>query len=173
MDYYFSPSIEQERLTNEEITKSREIASKWKPCLNQPENYGYDIQNGLVFDVEFKKFLYLPIEETFNPKRYLKIWQTISSAMALYCLGSLYHVNVQLNGPDGFKNVWKIPLEHKESSFVVIFGDSKGAFTIYSKLSSHEDVPESAKRDLLELLNILANGKCPHPYDRVIAGSVA
>ena len=35
------------------------------------------------------------------------------------------------------------------------------------------DAPPEYERDMLELLDLLFDPQCPHPYDGVVAGSVA
>jgi hypothetical protein len=52
----------------------------------------------------------------------------------------------------------------------LMFGEWKGAAGIWTVYHSHEELKDSFKQDILELLDLLAANDCPHPYDGTVAG---
>ena len=53
------------------------------------------------------------------------------------------------------------------------FSEWKGSPLLRISPETVADAPAEFKRDMLELLDILCDPECPHPYDGVVAGSIA
>lgn len=122
--------------------------------------------------------------------KYASHWEVISSATLLYRLLCVFPgVHVETQEIDDYKQVWEITgIKHKASGYGVGFYDYKGSWSLMLDMDAKDceglvklepsesaESAESARyiEDVLELLNVLAAGNCPHPYDGVVAGLVA
>jgi len=102
------------------------------------------------------------------------LFRAISSALAMYrvvCM--INNPIVESEGAAGYKMPWSISLKHEETGNILMFGEWKGGFGIWTSFNKTEDLPESYKKDMIEILNLMFSKNSPHPYDRVTAGSVA
>lgn len=160
----------------------QEITSKWKPIKDSEGEGSFASQ--LIYDPKDRKFSLVP--ETRDGKRDWKrhdaleasgcvpAYQVMPSALWLYRLLCLFKAKVYSPGPEAYKLVWSVSLEHKASGQTFMFYEWKGGFTC----GFMNRIPDKKKfkafeADILELLNLLASDKCLHPYDGVVAGSVA
>ncbi|KAG5178059.1 hypothetical protein JKP88DRAFT_248354 [Tribonema minus] len=94
----------------------------------------------------------------------------LSSALMLYrlqCISGTACVHIQ---GEGYKCVWEVYMLHKATNRVMWFHDYKGTF--YCRFQRGPK-PEQYQADGLELINLLFAPNCPHPYDGIIAGTVA
>lgn len=102
------------------------------------------------------------------------LYSVIPSALLLYRLLCTFGAVVLMcEGGDGYKCVWEYGVTHKATSEYVMFGEWKGGACLFTRFSSSKDMPQSLRDDLLSLLNYLVSDECGHPYDGVVAGSVA
>ena len=107
-----------------------------------------------------------------NPD-FKSVSETISSASLLYRLYCLFHeLPVEIYGPRpyGYKFLWNAYVKHKASGKVFGFLDCKGEAVYQTPCGELED---EWVDDWIELLDILCSDHCPHPYDGLVAGSVA
>jgi hypothetical protein len=101
------------------------------------------------------------------------MFEVIPSSLLLYKLLCLYKAKVHSEGPEGYKTVWSICLQHKKTKEILMFSEWKGAAGIWTRFYTQEELPQAYKEDLIELLNHLVSDNCLHPYDGLVAGSVA
>jgi len=64
-------------------------------------------------------------------------------------------------------------LLHKSSGKGISFSEWKGAAGFWLPDTDSAKVNKELKADLIELMNYLISEKCAHPYDNLVAGSVA
>jgi hypothetical protein len=74
-----------------------------------------------------------------------------------------------IEGQDGYKTTWAIALKHKRTGTIVTFYDYKGASSFGS--SGCESL--QFKKDVVKVLNALADPTFPHPYDGCVVGEIA
>ncbi len=102
------------------------------------------------------------------------LYQAISPSLALYrtiCLFDNPHVDCEGNA--GYKVPWTMLLLHKKTQNIIAVREWKGAFGIGMSYYRTSDVPDSLKKDLKLFLETILSDKSPHPYDGLVAGSVA
>jgi len=137
-------------------------------------NVAYD----LCISRKTKKAKFIPDRREnfgyFNDPTYTRVSKSISSALALYRLICLFdNPVVETPGGEGYKCPWGMAFKHKDTGEYISFGEWKGAFTVFFRHRSSEEVPQKLKDDFLKLFNLLLSDRSPHPYDNVTAGSVA
>lgn len=171
-NYLVNPTKNQERVEDKVYERAQKIASKFEPTIDLPDEYCGNVNP--VFDQKKKKFVFNAKDNLYSTSEtQLNIYEVISSALLLYRTLCLFKCTVLSEGPEGYKLVWEVALKHKESGEVLILREWKGAATIATSFSSHKQIPESFKKDLLALLTELCAPDCPHPYDGTVSGSVA
>lgn len=99
-------------------------------------------------------------------------YQAIPSALLLYKLGCVFDGEVHFDR-EGYKCIWEFPLRHKKTKEIVVFGEHKAGSTFWTKYVDVGSIPEEFLEDLKELLEYLVSDEVSHPYDGVVAGSVA
>lgn len=107
--------------------------------------------------------------------------QVISSALLLYRCAATFDTTIKTWGQKGYKAVWHLNLLHKPTGQRVGLGEHKGAagfWTVHSSLEvvdngQKEAIPQTFLDDIKELLEYLVSDVCAHPYDGLVAGSVA
>lgn len=105
-------------------------------------------------------------------EKYVAFYQAIPSCLLLYRLGCLFKGKPNFEGPSGYKVTWSFSLKHK-SGWVLTFGEWKGGALFWLDENNSEELPKDFKKDVLDLLEVLLHKNCPHPYDELVAGSVA
>ncbi len=166
--YLVNPSYVTKRSGNYE--KAKPIQDKWTPTVRSVTKEPFIGNVRPNFSLERKRFEFT---DDIFPKDSIGMYQVFSSALLLYRLLCLFKAQVVSEGPEGYKCVWWITLQHKETGDCLMFGEWKGAAGIWTVYHSHEELKDSFKQDILELLDLLAANDCPHPYDGTVAGSVA
>jgi|ERR1700722_9613154 hypothetical protein len=68
---------------------------------------------------------------------------------------------------DGYKTYWVVDPRHWHGVSVLSFQDLKGAADARFHGAAEASV------DALKLLNFLIGMNCPHPYDGIVAGTIA
>ena len=165
-NYFCNPTYIQKR--DGDYEKATKITSKWEPVSSKDHDLIGNVRP--TFSLETEKFTFS--HEKFLPD-YIGMYHVISSALLLYRLICLYKAEVYTEGPEGYKCIWWITLKHKETGEVLMFGEWKGAAGIWTRYHNSKELPASYKKDTLNLLNFLVSKTCPHPYDGLVAGSVA
>jgi len=107
-------------------------------------------------------------------KKHCSLYEAISPSLALYrtiCLFDNPHIDCEGNA--GYKVPWTMLLLHNKTNIIVAQREWKGAFGIGLPQFKASDMPQSLKRDVKLLLETILSDKSPHPYDGLVAGSVA
>jgi hypothetical protein len=110
-----------------------------------------------------------------SDETHASLYQAIPSALVLYRLCAFdENVKVQALGQEGYKCVWQIAFIHVASRRLVVFGEHKGAFSFWTDGHGAElKEDKQLVKDLTRFLNYLCSDKYAHPYDGLVAGSVA
>ena len=103
----------------------------------------------------------------------ITMYEIMPSALFLYRLCAFQPVDVIAEGHDGYKCVWSVPLVHTPTGTVIIFGEHKGAASFWMRESQLSRVDKGLLKDLKDFLTYLVSDTCAHPYDGLVAGSVA
>jgi hypothetical protein len=117
-----------------------------------------------------KRFMESGYEE--EEKKYVGFYQAIPSCLLLYRLGCLFEGRPNFEGPEGYKVTWSFSLLHT-SGWRITFGEWKGSALFWLEANNSNELPKDFKKDVLKLLGVLLHKNCPHPYDSLVAGSVA
>ena len=97
----------------------------------------------------------------------------VSAPYILSRLCALFEgLKIDVGGQRDYKITWCTVLEHKESGFVVTFYDHKGGISYGSDIYG-DKTPDSFIKDLQQLIEVLKNDNCPHPYDGCVVGEIA
>lgn len=175
-EYLVQPALYAERLAD--YKKGESINNKWKP-ISQKVAYkestnGFcgNIAMNLGVNSKTKKIKFFTNLDF--GKGYAHLYETISAALLLYRLICLIKQPIVTSeGAEGYKVPWVIFLKHFETGEILGISEWKGAVTLKSRFHSVKELPESYKKDMTELLNLVFSNKSPHPYDDTTAGSVA
>ena len=105
---------------------------------------------------------------------YVSLHQAIPASLALYRTICMFpNPRVFTEGSEGYKVTWGIILKHRKTGALLEIREWKGAFGIGTTYTNINDLPEEFKKDMEIFLNLLLSDKSPHPYDGLVAGSVA
>ena len=174
--YIIDPPEVQARVGKNSYDRVAKQVSKWTPISKAearrlaPEGLIGNVRPN--YDKAKGKFVF--ISDNTNWIKFPTISAVMSSALFLYRLLCLFETEVQVEPiNDRYKCIWWITLKHKESGELLQFGEWKGAAGTWTRFHCLEDLPETFKRDYVLLLNELCSKDCPHPYDGLVAGSVA
>lgn len=179
--YVIDPPTFMHRVDWDDIVYKRveAVMAKWVP---RPLDDDFAADELFLEDIMFRtehpgRVAYNKESKTISfmtgPKRLseLDLWYVMSSAMLLYRLCCLFSgLRVHVKGPAGYKYVWTAEVQHVATGGLVNFGEHKGASHVSA---SHLQGPKEFLDDMLELLNLLYDEKCLHPYDGLVAGCVA
>ena len=97
----------------------------------------------------------------------------ISSALALYRLLSALQAPPLTKHADFYKINWEYILRHKKTRRLLIFGEWKGGFQIFTEFYNVSDIPPKYGEDVEKLLTLLVSRNWPIGYDGTVAGEVA
>jgi len=142
------------------------IKTKWE-YIDAHEN-AMDSYNGLIVTRDSEKrweWGKLPNDKSTSKH----IFDVISSNEMMYKIACMFGKVGFYENP--YKRLWYSILRHKESQEQLYIGDAKGGVSIgCSKYHLDKKFPRA---DIEELLSFLCSYNVLHPYDGVIAGSVA
>ena len=147
------------------------IVGKWVFRAKAPHLHNNLATNGFFFDVEKNTFKFGDRKGWLNDS-YISPARVIASSLALYRLLCLFKKSPVMS-KEAYKTLWEYPLQHKETKEYLTLLEYKAGFTINTKYTKPESLPESFAFDLLELLNFLVSDQVAHPYDGTLAGTVA
>jgi hypothetical protein len=161
-----------------DYARIKKVSSAWKPIKNADACGNFTI--GMLYDASKREFVKVATSKDGNTD-YKKIdaleaggcipvYRVMPSALWLYRLLCLFPCKVKSEGPEAYKLVWSVSLQHKATGLSFTFYEWKGGFTCGHL---NETEPKAFIKDVMELLNLLASDQCLHPYDGVVAGSVA
>ncbi len=148
------------------------IKVKWNFSPDSPDMHNNLATNSLRFDKEQQRFV---LQDAYNVifRNNESLGAVISSSLLLYRLICIFNeAPIVENTEEAYKSVWEFPLRHRSGDFFT-FLDYKGAATVNSYHSRKEDLPEEVASDLLEFLTFITSNQVAHPYDHLLAGSVA
>jgi len=176
--YVVDPPSYQDRVGREMYERVERVTAKWKPqnphqAHESDMNY-MNVGRALRY-VKSKKCFELTSTDSgtllCHDVETCDLDEVMSSALMLYRLCCLWAgLQIEVEGPPGYKVVWTAELKHIATGEALAFSEWKGALLIrVSKLRA----PPEFESDMLELLNLLCDERCPHPYDGTVAGSVA
>ncbi len=100
-------------------------------------------------------------------------WDQISSALALYRAVSMFECSSNPEQQDFYKTNWSVALEHVSTGQVLMLGEWKGGFQIFTQGHEPKDLPKEFINDVEAFLTFFVSNSMPIGYDGVIAGSVA
>jgi len=164
--YSVNPSYSAERVESKEWKEK--IKSIWEFTVRQESGTSGNVKMYLHFDVETQSFVF---KESFIYSE-LHFSQVISSPLLLYRLICTFNAAPSVMD-DPYKTTWDLNLVHKPSGKLLMFSEWKGSARFWLPDYTYKDLEETFKNDLLDLLNYLVSDQCTHPYDGVLAGSVA
>ena len=168
--YLVSPPYVADRLKDDNGIQDG-IVGKWVFRPKAPHLHNNLVMNGFFFDTEKKTFKFGTRKDWLNGAN-ISPSRVISSSLALYRLLCLFKKSPVIS-KEAYKTLWEYPLQHKETKEYLTLLEYKAGFTINSKYTKPESLPESFAFDLLELLNFLVSDQIAHPYDGTLAGTVA
>jgi hypothetical protein len=162
------------------------VNSKDKPVEQLLETQGWyngNVDSQMTINNKTRKlsfgdapsFLSVPPEEYQKFEREnTRLWKALPASLALYRTICMFNNPVvECEGNNGYKVPWTMHLLHTESNTVIAMREWKGGFGIGLPHYEHTKMPLSLKRDLTLLVETLVSDRSPHPYDGVVAGSVA
>jgi len=156
----------QERTGNYE--RRDKVASKWentKESVNGCGNVAYEFN----FDVSKQSFVFG--ERQYGDENLIPFHQMMSPALFLYRIIATFFGSPKCG--DNYKIIWEYTIKHKESGKVLQLSEWKGAIGFWLPETDHTKITKAFKADIIELMNYLCSNECAHPYDNLVAGSVA
>lgn len=101
-------------------------------------------------------------------------YERVSAPYLLSRLCALFtDLKIDVHGQDGYKVTWQVALKHKATGTHLGFYDYKGTSSYASTMTSEKDAPKEFLKDVVDLLMVLENDACPHPYDGCVVGEIA
>ena len=162
-----NPDYTAERTGNYEVRDK--IAAKWANYHTRVDGCG-NVHHEFYFDTEKQTFIFSG-NGLHGDYRYLSTYQIISPALLLYRLIATFFGSPKCE--DGHKSIWEYNLIHKATNKSISFSEWKGAAGFWLPETSYKKVDAEFRADLIELMNYLISNECAHPYDNLVAGSVA
>lgn len=167
----------QERNANYERRKAIEELFEPDPEQNFPNANG-NVSHELVIDPETLKSKFLKanglegLQERIQ--KYASLYQAIPAALLLYRLICTFGpVKLHCEGNEGYKMVWYYALKHKKTNTPIVFDEWKGSSGFHTSFHTFTEMPEELQKDICTLVDYLLSDECGHPYDGLVAGSVA
>lgn len=107
-------------------------------------------------------------------EKYAQLYEAIPAALLLYRLICTFGpVKLNCYGNDGYKMVWYYSLKHKKTNTPIVFDEWKGSSGFHTTFHTFTEMPEEFQKDICALIDYLLSDECGHPYDGLVAGSVA
>ncbi|MEN9612254.1 MAG: hypothetical protein RLZZ628_3068 [Bacteroidota bacterium] len=165
--YLVSPPVMSPRVTDE--TLQTHISLKWEYVPQAVRLHG-NLSLYLQYNLEKKAFEWVE-----NPQFRLDttfVFEVMSAALVVYRLMCLFLEPPRIS-KDAYKTLWEYPLKHVATGNTFILLDYKASLSLSTKFSHCSEMPPDFAKDVLELLNFLVSNQVTHPYDGVLAGTVA
>jgi len=158
---------------NADYDMAKTITDKWEFAKEDFDGHG-NLCSDVMFDPRTKKAKFktkkeqnCSVDEMFKQ---VGFWRAIPAALLAYRLACTFEGAIKAYGQEGYKVTWDFPLKHKATGELIKFGEWKGGALFWT---NGDEVKGAHKKDMLELLTYLVSDTCAHPYDGVVAGSVA
>lgn len=200
--YIIDPPEVQARVKDSVYARATKQVAKWEGVIHPDQEFIGNVGMNLKYNKEDGGFVFQPDSAPTDWDKFPLMSSVISSALLLYRLLCLFgspaaqHAQLKLpatiianrrilwdnpavkvepaSGDDGhYKCIWWFTLRHKKTGEYLELGEWKGAPGIWTKYHGADEMPKSFRQDTLLLLNELCSPDCPHPYDGLVAGSVA
>lgn len=182
-EYLTNPPYSAERTADYDAQEKLNKAFK---CLG-PEDEEYkkvdglcgNIHDNFFIDKETKKAVVSKADYFSDERKKLEVtherlYKAMSAALLLYrtiCL--MKNPHVFSDGCEGHKVPWEIWLYHNKTKKVLCVSEWKGAISFRTEFHSVDEVPEEFLKDMLLFMDTVFGDNSPHPYDSLVAGSVA
>ena len=158
-------NIIQERQSEEDALKQSRIMKKWKVAKvkdsgNLCGNIRASFKDGIATIGKYDESA-------------TQSYKQISSALALYRAVSLFKCGCEEKAQDYYKCNWSVTIQHKLTGKLLMLGEWKGGFQIFTEASKKQELPKEFIRDVEEFLTFFVSNRVAIGYDGVIAGSVA
>lgn len=176
----------QERNANYERRKAIEELFEPDPEQNFPNGANGNVSYELVIDLETLKSKFLKangleglqksrlVIQEIGIQQYASLYQAIPAALLLYRLICTFGpVKLQCAGNEGYKMVWYYALKHKKTNTPIVFDEWKGSSGFHTSFYTFTEMSEELQKDICTLVDYLLSDECGHPYDGLVAGSVA
>ena len=167
-EFSVNPQYVQERTGNYELRDK--IASKWDNSKYRTDGNG-NVHHNFCFDISKQTFCFSENGYTYNDGNYMYMHRIISPALLLYRLIATFFASPVCE--DGYKLIWEYNLIHKKSGVQISFSEWKGAVGFWLAETDYRKLSADLQSDLIDLMNYLISNECAHPYDGLVAGSVA
>lgn len=168
----------QERNANYEKRKVIEELFEPDPEQNFPNGANGNVSFELNIDrntlkSEFKKTGDLE-NLAVRLKKSAQLYEAIPAALLLYRLICTFGpVKLHCEGNEGYKMVWYYALKHKKTNTPIVFDEWKGSSGFHTSFHTFTEMSEELQKDICTLVDYLLSDECGHPYDGLVAGSVA
>jgi len=162
-----NPDYTQERTGDYDIRDK--VAAKWLNSDKREEGCG-NVGSEFYFNIKKQSFEFVDTP-VYMDNNYISTYRIISPALLLYRLISTFFGTPKCQ--DNYKIIWEYNLIHKQTGKHISFSEWKGAAGIWLSDYTHKKLDKQFKADLIELANYIVSDKCAHPYDNLVAGSVA
>lgn len=173
MNYLVNCDYIQERNANYERRKVIEELFEPDPEQNFPNSTG-NVSHELVINRLTLKSKFLKSDVYLKLPGNSQLCQAIPAALLLYRLICTFGpVKLNCEGNEGYKMVWYYSLKHKKTNMPIVFDEWKGSSGFHTAFHTFADMPEEFQKDICVLIDYLLSDECGHPYDGLVAGSVA
>ncbi len=168
-DFSVNPDYAADRTGNYDLRDK--IAAKWQNTDDEFSGCG-NVHSMFYFDTKKQTFFfskdYISHEKV---SEFIPLYKVMSPALFLYRIIATFFGTPKC--ADSYKSIWGYDLIHKASGKGINFSEWKGAIGFWLPEPSHKVLTAEFKADIIELMNYLASNECAHPYDNLVAGSVA
>lgn len=173
-EYIKQTEVIAKRLDDDAYERRDKIVSKWTPIAKVAEETCGNIKSLFLVQDDGKLARCDPNQGfDFDAP---SISDIMSSALWLYRIACSFDVRPVIAGPEGYKVAWQVTFKHNATGQILTLYDYKGGFSFgstYGTMARTEHPNPAFLDDVMDLLNYLSGDDCVHPYDGVVAGSVA
>lgn len=146
------------------------IKEKWENFTGKSVDGSGNVNSQFFFDVSKQEFIFskasLYLDDNFIP-----MYRLMSPALLLYRLIATFFAAPVCY--DNYKMIWEYNIGHKATGKPIQFSEWKGAIGFWVPEYDNEKLDTQFKNDLIELMTYIISNECVHPYDNLVAGSVA
>jgi hypothetical protein len=165
--YLVAPHVMAQRITDE--TLQTHLSLKWQFVSPLPPLNG-NLLIHLQYSLSKKAFEWVE-HPTLDLNAPFTV-EVISASLLLYRLMCVFY-EPPLVPKRAYKTLWEYPLLHVATGHVLGLMDYKAGISMVTAFDDLSEMPDDFAKDALELLNFLVSEQVAHPYDGVLAGSIA
>lgn len=163
-----NPNYTADRTGNYE--RRDKIKETWEFTAKGENGTSGNVNGQLYFDTTNQAFI-LSDEGLYNDDNFIPMYRLMSPALLLYRLIATFFGTPVCE--DNYKSIWEYNIVNKRTGKKLTFSEHKGAIGIWLPEYSYTQLHFQFKADLIELMAYLTSNECAHPYDNLVAGSVA